>query len=106
MTIFKPNRLVIARLGAALILLAQLVGAAHYHEGVAARRPAVASQAIADQSSCPVCQLAFHSPASFASVSAVSNSLALEETIVLTESFALASPVLRPQRSRAPPVSL
>lgn len=96
----------VASLGAALVLLAQLIGAVHFHEGVRPPARATAAAPSSDRGQCPVCQLAFHSPGSIASAPAISVGVPLDQAVVLTESTARPSAVFSPERGRAPPVSL
>jgi hypothetical protein len=56
----------IAIFGAALILVSQLIGVAHFHEGAVSRDGKVVAQVGTDPGFCPVCQLALHSPGSLA----------------------------------------
>ncbi|HYL59919.1 MAG TPA: hypothetical protein VEU51_13705 [Candidatus Acidoferrales bacterium] len=96
----------LATAGAVLLLFAQLLMAAHFHEGVASRGGIAAAQLSADRGICAVCELAFHSPGSVAAAPTLSRGPAPADSIVLPDPIALDSPVLSPERGRAPPVSL
>jgi hypothetical protein len=95
-----------ATVGAALLLFAQLLTAAHFHQGVVSRGGVATAQLSADRGLCAVCELAFHSPSSVAAAATLSRGPAPAESIVLPESIAVGSLALLPERGRAPPVSL
>ena len=94
----------IAMIGATLVLFAQLIGAVHFHQSVVSQDGTVNAELIADQGLCPVCQLAFHSPASIAAAPTVSRGLAIVDAIVLAHPIEIESPVFSAERGRAPPV--
>ena len=96
----------IAIFGAALILVSQLIGAAHFHEDAVSRNGVVTSTLSADLGLCPICQLALHSPGSFAAATTVARGPAIVGTIFLSAPVRSASPVFSTARVRAPPVSL
>jgi hypothetical protein len=96
----------IAIFGAALLLISQSVGVAHFHEGAGARDGIVAAQPAADSGACPVCQLAMHSPGSVASAVTVVRGPALAEALFVTAPVRVESPVYSDARVRAPPVAL
>lgn len=96
----------IAALSATLVLLAQLVGAIHFHQGVVSRNGVVTAELSTDVGLCPVCQLAFHSPGSVAAAPTVSRGAAIVEAIVFAQAAEIESPVFGPERGRAPPVTL
>ncbi|MGP0085259.1 MAG: hypothetical protein ACLP0B_16780 [Steroidobacteraceae bacterium] len=96
----------IAIFGAALILVSQSIGAAHFHEGAASRDGIVVAQFSADPGFCPVCQLALHSPGSVTAAATVARGPAIAETIFLAAPIRSESPVFSAARVRAPPVSL
>ncbi len=91
----------IAIFGAALILVSQAIGAAHFHQG-AVSRDGVA-QLSADEGLCPVCQLALHAPGSVASAATAARGPAIAETIFLAAPLRSVSPVFSAARVRAPP---
>ncbi|HYR80103.1 MAG TPA: hypothetical protein VEO55_08850 [Candidatus Dormibacteraeota bacterium] len=94
----------IATIGATLVLFAQLIGAIHFHQGVVSHRGIVTAEISADQELCPVCQLAFHSPGSFAAAPTVSRGPAFTDAIVRALPVQIESPVFSGERGRAPPV--
>ncbi|HZC45845.1 MAG TPA: hypothetical protein VE243_05170 [Candidatus Acidoferrum sp.] len=96
----------IAIFGAALILVSQAIGAAHFHAGAVSRNGVVTATLSADAGLCPICQLALHSPGSVATATTVARGPAIVGTIVLASSVQSASPVFSTARVRAPPVSL
>jgi hypothetical protein len=96
----------IAIFGAALILVSQAIGAAHFHQGAAWRDGVGVAQLSADPGLCPVCQLALHSPGSVASTATVARGPAIAETVFLAAPIRSESPVFSAARVRAPPVSL
>ncbi|MGB8414286.1 MAG: hypothetical protein WCE23_15810 [Candidatus Binatus sp.] len=96
----------IAIFGAALILVSQAIGAAHFHEGAASRNGVAVAEFSADPGFCPVCQLALHSPGSVASTATVARGPAIAGTIFIAAPIRSESPVLSAARVRAPPVSL
>ena len=72
--IHKTNRLLaraIAIFGAALILVSQLIGVAHFHESAVSHNGVAAAQISTDAGLCPICQLALHSPGSMAQATTV-----------------------------------
>lgn len=96
----------IAMFGAALILVSQLVGAAHFHEGAASRNGIGVAQLITDEGLCPICQFALHSPGSVSSTATVARGPDIAETISLAAPIQMASQVFSTARVRAPPISL
>ncbi len=96
----------IAIFGAALILVSQAIGAAHFHEGATARDGIVAAQLSADPGFCPVCQLALHSPGSVSATVTVARGPAIAGTVFMSAPIRSESPVFSTARVRAPPVSL
>jgi hypothetical protein len=94
----------IARMGATLVLFAQLIGAVHFHQGVVSHDGIVNAELSADQGLCPVCQLAFHSPGSVAAAPTISRGHAIVDAIVLAHPVEIESPVYGAERGRAPPV--
>ncbi|MGD1028091.1 hypothetical protein [Candidatus Binatus soli] len=96
----------IAIFGAALILVSQAIGAAHFHEGAVSRDRVVTAALSADEGRCPVCQLALHSPGSVASAATVTRGPAIAGTIFIAAPIRSESPVFSAARVRAPPVSL
>jgi hypothetical protein len=96
----------VAIFGAVLLVVSQLIGVTHFHEGVVRRDGIVAPQAGGDPGLCPVCQLALHSPGSIAAATTVASGPAIAETIFLAAPTRAESPVYSIARVRAPPVSL
>ena len=96
----------IAILGAALILVSQAIGAAHFHEGAASRDGVEVAQLSVDPGFCPVCQLALHSPGSVSATVSVARGPAIAETVFLAAPIRSESLVFSTARVRAPPVSL
>jgi hypothetical protein len=91
---------------AALILVSQAIGAAHFHRGAASRDGVPVAQLTVDEGFCPICQLALHSPGSVSSAPAVVRGPAIAETIFFAAPIRSESPVFSAARVRAPPVSL
>ena len=96
----------IAIFGAALILVSQAIGSAHFHAGAASRNGVAVAEFSADPGFCPVCQLALHSPGSVASTATAARGPAIAGTILIAAPIRSESPVLSAARVRAPPVSL
>ncbi|HEY9159030.1 hypothetical protein [Candidatus Binatus sp.] len=96
----------IAIFGAALILVSQAIGAAHFHEGAASRDGVGVAQLSTDPGLCPLCQLALHSPGTAAATVTVARGPALAGTIFIAAPIRSESPVFSAARVRAPPVSL
>jgi hypothetical protein len=96
----------ISTFGAAILLVSQLIGAAHFHESVISSQRTVAAQADAVQGLCPVCQLAFHSPGSVTAAPAVAHGPVIAEPISLPETIRAESPACSTARVRAPPATL
>lgn len=88
---------------AALLLVSQLVGVAHFHEGSIA---GAATQISSDAGACPVCQLALHSPGSVAATPTVARGPVLAEPVFFAAPTRFRSPVFSDVRVRAPPVAL
>lgn len=105
----KTNRLLaraISIFGAALILVSQLIGVAHFHESAVSHNGVAAAQISTDAGLCPICQLALHSPGSMAQATTVARAPAIAETIFVTAPSRSGSPVFSAARVRAPPVTL
>ena len=96
----------VALFSAALILVSQLIGVAHFHEGAASRDGIVVAQVGANEGLCPVCQLALHSPGSVAAAATVARGPVFAETVFFAAPSRFESPVFSDARVRAPPVSL
>jgi hypothetical protein len=96
----------IAIFGAALLLISQTVGVAHFHENAGVRDGIVAAQPVTDSGLCPVCQLAMHSPVSVASALTVARGPAIAETVFVDTPVRFDSPVFSDARVRAPPTAL
>src|SRR3984893_10393307 len=107
--IHKTNRLLarsISIFGAALILVSQLIGVAHFHESAVSHNGVAAAQISTDAGLCPICQLALHSPGSMAQAPTVARAPAIAETIFVTAPSRSESRVFSAARVRAPPVTL
>jgi hypothetical protein len=91
---------------AALILVSQTIGVAHFHEGAVPRDGTASSQINADPGFCPICQLALHSPGSVTAATTIARGPAIAEDVFLAAAVRFASPVFSAARGRAPPVSL
>src|SRR5271168_3359661 len=84
--------------GAMLMLVSQLIGVAHFHEGVVTRDGIAAAQVGGDQGLCPVCQLAMHSPGSVSAATTVARGAAVAETIFIAAPTRAESPVFSTAR--------
>jgi hypothetical protein len=102
----RPSARVIATFCAALILVSQLIGVAHFHEDAVSRDGIVTAALNADPGFCPVCQLALHSPGSVASTVTVECGPAIVEIVFIAAPSRSESPALSAARVRAPPVAL
>jgi len=105
----KTNRLrarAISILGAALILVSQLIGVAHFHESEVSHNGVASAQISADAGLCPICQLAVHSPGSIAQATTVARAPAIAETIFIAAPSRSESLVFSAARVRAPPIVL
>jgi hypothetical protein len=100
------GRAAIAIFGAALILVSQMVGAAHFHESAVSRDGRVTATLSADLGFCPVCQLALHSVGPLAAATTVVHGPVEAETIFVPAPVRFASPIFSAARVRAPPVSI
>jgi hypothetical protein len=96
----------IAIFSAALMLVSQFIGVAHFHEGSVSRDGIAAAQISADPGLCPVCQLALHSPGSVAAATTVACGPAVAEAVFPAAPARFESPVFASARVRAPPVAL
>ena len=102
----SSGRAAIAIFGAALILVSQMVGAAHFHEDAVSRDGRLTATLSADPGFCPVCQLALHSPGSVATATTVACGPLVTEIIFVPAPVRFDSPVFSAARVRAPPTSL
>jgi hypothetical protein len=93
----------LATMGAALVLFAQIVGAAHFHEGVVSHDGIASPVISASEGLCPICQLAFHSPGSVGAAPTLARGVAIADAIVLSAPAEIESPVMGPERGRSPP---
>jgi hypothetical protein len=96
----------IAMFGAALLLVSQIIGVAHFHESATSRDGIASAQVSSDPGFCPVCQLALHSPGSVTAATTVARGPSIAGTILLVAPIRSESPVFSAARGRAPPVSL
>ena len=102
----RGGRTAIAIFGAALLLVSQLIGVAHFHDGGTVSRNGVATAALSvDAGSCPICQLALHSPGSLAQATTFARGPTLAETIFIAAPIRPHSIAFSSARVRAPPVS-
>jgi hypothetical protein len=102
----RSGRAAIAIFGAALILVSQMVGVAHFHESAVSRDGRLTAALSADAGLCPVCQLALHSPGTLAAATTVARGPLVAETIFIPAPVRFESPVFSAARVRAPPISL
>jgi hypothetical protein len=96
----------IAIFSAALILVSQLIGVAHFHEGAVSRDGVVTAALGANPGFCPVCQLALHSPGSVAATTTIVRGAFIAETVFFPAPIRSESPAFSTARVRAPPVLL
>ena len=66
--------------GAVLLLVSQMIGVAHFHEGAVSRDGIGAAQVGTDSGLCPICQLALHAPGSLAQATTVARGPAIAES--------------------------
>ena len=104
-TIHK-GRAATAIFAAILIVASQAVGAAHFHEDAVSRNKSAVTQLAIDESLCPLCQFALHSPGSVSSTPAVARGPFIGETLILAAPVAAETTVSSTARVRAPPISL
>jgi hypothetical protein len=102
----RPLARAISIFGAAVLLVSQLIGAAHFHEGAVSRDGVGAAQVVVDPGFCPICQLALHAPGSLAQVPTVVRGPATAETVFVAAPARTESPVFSIARVRAPPASI
>jgi hypothetical protein len=105
----KTSRLrarAISIFGAALLLVSQLIGVAHFHEGAVFHNGVASAQISTDAGLCPICQLALHSPGSTTQATTVARAPSIAETIFITAPSHSESLVFSAARVRAPPVTL
>ena len=91
--------------GALLLLVSQMIGVAHFHEGAVSRDGIAAAQVGTDSGLCPICQLALHAPGSLARVPTVVRGPAIAVSVFVAAPARAESPVFSIARVRAPPVS-
>lgn len=91
--------------GALLLLVSQMIGVAHFHEGAVSRDGVGVAQVGTDSGLCPICQLALHAPGSLARVPTVVRGPAIAVSLFVAATARSESPVLSIARVRAPPVS-
>ena len=96
----------IAIFGATLLIISQVVGVAHFHDGAASRAGVASTALSSDPGFCPVCQLALHSPGSVSAPVIVANDLAAAEAVLAAPTSRFESLVFSTARVRAPPVAL
>ena len=88
---------------AAVLLVSQLVGVAHFHDSSVSHASA---QISLDAGFCPVCQLAMHSPGSVATATTVARGPLIAEAVFVAAPVTFESPVFSAARVRAPPLAL
>jgi hypothetical protein len=93
----------LATIGAVLVLFAQIVGAAHFHEGVVSHDGIATPVISASEGLCPLCQLAFHSPGSVGAAPTAVQGAAIVGALVLEAPAEIESPVMGSERGRSPP---
>ncbi|MGB0059082.1 hypothetical protein [Candidatus Binatus sp.] len=91
--------------GALLLLVSQMIGVAHFHEGAVSRDGIGVAQVGTDSGLCPICQLALHAPGSLARVPTVVRGPAIAVSVFVAAPARAESPVFSIARVRAPPVS-
>ena len=101
-----PLARAISIFGAVLILVSQLIGVAHFHEGAVLYNGVAVPQISADVGLCPICQLALHSPGSMAQAATVERAPSIAETVFIAAPSRSESPVFSAARVRAPPITL
>lgn len=92
-----------ATLAAVLILAAQFLTVAHYHQSDPVRRIDSQAQVVADDGLCALCILAFHVPLNPAAVAAVEQPHADAQPIAAVTVRAAITGALSSCQSRAPP---
>jgi hypothetical protein len=102
----RPIARAISIFGAALILVSQLIGVAHFHESEVSHNGVASAQISADAGLCPICQLAMHSPGSMAQATTVARAPAIAEAILIEAQSRFESLVFSTARVRAPPIVL
>src|SRR5579862_5997012 len=102
----SSGRAAIAIFGAALILVSQMVGVAHFHESAVSRDGRAVAAVSIDTGFCPVCQLALHSVGPLAAAAAVARGPVITEKIFVPAPVRFESPVFSAARVRAPPESI
>src|ERR1700722_10617336 len=102
----RPLARAISIFGAALLLVSQLIGVAHFHESAVSHNGVASAQISTDTGLCPICQLAIHSPGSMTQATTVARAPAIAETIFVTAPSRSESLVFSAARVRAPPVTL
>jgi len=98
------SRKVVATTAALLIVLAQLVGALHSHQWARGRGQTRPWSIAADNSLCPVCQIASHGQASFAWPTQVDSPTMTAERTPPAVKLSLLRLFLLSPHGRAPPV--
>src|ERR1700722_14546820 len=102
----RPLARAISIFSAALILVSQLIAAAHFHEGTVSHNGVESAQISTAAGLCPICQLALHSPGSMANAATVARAPAIAETIFIASPIRFETPVSSTARVRAPPIVL
>jgi hypothetical protein len=100
----RPASRAVAIFGAALIFVSQLIGVGHFHESALSRNGVITATLSVDPGLCPICELALHSPGSFAAAATVAHGPDIAGTIFLAAPSRAASPVFLTARVRAPPI--
>ena len=96
----------IALVGAALILAAQFLALAHFHQGNPTRQFNAQTQVVADDGLCALCILAFHAPLNPAATPSIARPYAeLRLVDAAVASFHVSDP-FSSCRTRAPPAAI
>jgi hypothetical protein len=103
---FRTANRSLAIFSAALLLVSQFIGVAHFHEDSVSRNGVVTATLSADLGLCPICQLALHSPGSVTAATTIARGPTIAEAVFLAAEVRFASLVFSTARVRAPPVSL
>jgi hypothetical protein len=95
----------IALLGALLILTAQFLALAHFHQGNPTRQINAQNQIVADDGLCALCILAFHAPVSPAATPAIARPLAEVRLVEIAVARLHLSASYSSCQTRAPPAA-
>ncbi len=103
----EKHRRLAAVIGGLLLLVGQLVGAAHWHRNQFATGLSSTQQATANDSGpCPICTTTLHVPVAVASILSVVRPHAVVEGVLEERTRPSSSPALAARYGRAPPASV